>query len=119
MEESILNTIKKILGLGDGYTAFDIDIITHINSIFPILSQLGIGPTDGFYIEDDTYIWADFIGEDRTLYNLVKSYMALRVRMLFDPPTTSFTIEAMNKQIQEFEWRITTIRDSVIAAEEV
>lgn len=109
MEESVLTSVKKILGVPEDYTAFDFDIITHINGVFSILYQMGVGPEEGFYIEDDSAIWGDFFSD--TDLNVVRSYVFLRVRMLFDPPTTSFLLDAMNKQIQEFEWRISTQRE--------
>lgn len=118
MEHSILTVTKKNLGLDEHYNAFDTEIITHINSALSTLSQLGIGPTQGLFIEDAGQLWADLDIPDNQL-NMVKSYLYLKVRMLFDPPTTSFHIEAMNKQIQEYEWRLGVFRDSVIASEEV
>lgn len=108
MENSILTSTKKILGIADDYTAFDLDIITHINSSFYVINQLGVGE-ENFYIEDSDALWSDFISiED---YNLVKSYVFLKVKMLFDPPSTSFLLTSMEKQIQEFEWRLTNKRD--------
>lgn len=109
MEERILTSIKKILGVPEDYTVFDFDIIMHINSAFSVLSQMGIGPSTGFFIEDDTAEWSDFFTEEDL--NLVRSYVFLKVRMLFDPPPTSFLLEAMNKQISEFEWRLSTQRE--------
>lgn len=105
METSILTSTKKILGLPEEYTAFDFDIITHINSVFMTLVDLGVGPSSGFSIEDDTAVWDDFVAGDNRL-NAVKTYMYLKVRMYFDPPQNSFAIGAMEKQIEEFEWRI-------------
>lgn len=110
MENSILTSTKKILGLPEEYTAFDLDIITHINSAFYILSQLGVGPEEGFMIEDSDAEWEDFVGPPEQR-NAVRSYMFLKVRMLFDPPGTSYLIEAMNKQIEEFEWRLNVSRE--------
>lgn len=109
METSVLNSIKKILGISENYTAFDIDIIIHINSVFSVLSQMGIGPSECFYIDDSLTEWPDFITDSN--YNLIKSYMYLKVRMLFDPPVNSFMISAMEKQIQEYEWRLSTFRE--------
>jgi len=117
MEESILKTIKKILGISEDYTVFDFDLIIHINSAFSILHQLGVGPTDGFAIEDDTAEWADFIATNVNQYNLVRTYVFLKVRMLFDPPTTSYLLEAMNKQIEEQEWRISNVREGIVMNE--
>lgn len=110
MEDSILTSTKKKLGLTEEYDAFDEDIITYINSTFAILSQLGIGPVGGYMIEDETEQWPDFLGPNMNM-NLVRSYVALKVRMLFDPPTTSFLIEALNKQISEFEYRLSVFRE--------
>lgn len=112
METSILNSTKKILGIADDYTAFDLDIITHINTALSTLTQLGIGPTVGFMIEDEIATWEDFI----TYFNIfqlntVKSYVFLRVRLLFDPPTTSYLINSMERQIQELEWRLNVNRE--------
>lgn len=105
MTDSILNSVKKNLGLTATYTAFDPDIIMHINTVFSTLNQLGIGPVNGFMIEDDTPVWDTFLGADIRL-NSAKTYMYLRVRMLFDPPTTAHLISAMKEQIQELEWRL-------------
>lgn len=118
MENSILKSTKKILGVDASYTAFDLDILTHINSTFSIINQLGVGPDDGFMIEDDTETWEDF-GIPQKQLNLVRTYMFLRVRMLFDPPTTSFLIEATNKQIDEHEQRLSYFREELIPIPEV
>lgn len=113
MEDSILNSTKKILGIADDYTAFDLDIITHINTVFSTLTQLGIGPIIGFFIEDDSAVWEDFI-EDDPRFNSIKSYVFLKVRMLFDPPTTSYLIDSMERQIEELEWRLNVVRENDI-----
>lgn len=105
MSNSILTSTKKVLGIEADYTAFDMDIIMHINSVFSTLNQLGIGPATGFMIEDEAALWPDFFGTDLRL-NSVKTYVYLRVRMLFDPPGTSYLITAMKEQIQELEWRL-------------
>jgi hypothetical protein len=112
MEQSILISTKKILGIAEDYTVFDLDIITHINSAFSTLTQLGVGPPQGFMIEDATENWTDFIADDFQ-YNSVKSYVFLRVRQLFDPPTTSYLIAAVDKQIQELEWRLNVHREEM------
>lgn len=111
METSILTSTKKILGLAEDYTAFDLDVITHINSAFSTLTQLGVGPVEGFIIEDETAVWSDFIPDNDLQYNSVKTYVYLRVRMLFDPPSTSFVIAALNEQIKELEWRLNIHRE--------
>lgn len=103
--ESILNSIKKFIGIDAEYTHFDPDIIMHINSVFMDLNQLGIGPADGFYIEDDTTEWTEYI-PDPTKFQAVKSYMELRVKLLFDPPSSSAVIDSMERQIDKYEWRL-------------
>lgn len=112
MSDSILNTTKKILGIEADYMAFDPDIMMHINSVFSTLYQLGIGPEDGFEIISADATWDDFIGGDPKL-NSVKTYVYLRVRLLFDPPTTSYLIGALKEQVQEIEWRLNTYREGV------
>lgn len=112
MEQSILISTKKILGLAPEYTVFDLDVITHINSVFSTLAQLGIGPVEGFMIEDEEALWTDFLNADLQL-NAVKTYMHLRVRMLFDPPQTSYHMTAMKEQILEFEVRLNTHREDL------
>ena len=110
MSDSILNTTKKILGIEADYTAFDEDIMIHINSVFATLNQMGIGPVDGFWIDDASATWDNFTMGDRKL-NSVKTYVYLRVRLLFDPPTTSYLIGALKEQVQEFEWRLNVKRE--------
>jgi hypothetical protein len=112
MSDSILISTKKILGIDEAYTAFDVDIITHINSVFSTLTQLGIGSIDGFMIADDTALWDDFLKGDLNL-NPVKSYMYLRVRLLFDPPTSSYLITSFKEQLQELEWRLNVYREEL------
>jgi hypothetical protein len=115
--DSILSSTKKILGLGAGYTPFDPDVITHINATFSVLDQLGVGPDGGFFIEDSLATWEDFATTGvltplpPNQLNLVKSYIFLKVRMLFDPPATSFLQENMNKQIDQMEWRLKAFVD--------
>lgn len=109
--DSILQNTKKALGLGPDYTPFDSEIIMHINSVFVILNDLGIGPDEGYAIEDAEDTWDMFFGTDMNR-NLVKTYVFLRVRLLFDPPATSFHIAAIEKELQEFEWRISLRRES-------
>lgn len=113
MADSILTSVKKVLGIDETYTAYDLDILMHINTVFTVLTDLGVGPDAGFSIEDASVTWDTYLGTDLRL-NSVKSYMYLRVRMLFDPPTTSYLLEAMNKQIEELTVRINMVRESVI-----
>lgn len=112
MTESILISTKKVLGIDAAYDAFDLDIMTHINSVFNTLHQLGVGPNDGFSITGDDEVWQSFT-ENNVLLNSVKSYVYLRVRMLFDPPATSFHLEAVKEQIRELEWRLNVYREGV------
>lgn len=109
--ESILTSIKKLLGIPEDYEQFDQDIIMHINSVCMILSQLGVGPKDGYSINGKDNTWNEFISDNKLL-EAVKSYMYLKVRLLFDPPTSSALIESANRMINEFEWRINVIVDN-------
>ena len=110
MDSSILTSIKKLLGIAEEDASFDQDIIMHINTVFAILAQLGVGPANGFSIEDDGAIWSDYLGNVTNL-ELVKSYIYMKVRSMFDPPTSSILADAMNKNISELEWRINTMVD--------
>lgn len=111
MNESILTSIKAQLGIQEEYTAFDQQIIMHINSVLMVLSQLGVGPAAGFAISDKTAVWNDFLASDKNL-EATKSYVGMRVRMLFDPPTTSVVADSMNRMINEFEWRLNVKTES-------
>lgn len=102
---SILDSTKKAIGLGADYDVFDPDIIMHINTAFSTLSQLGVGPEEGFQIVDDSMTWDEYTMADKER-NMVKSYVYLRVRLLFDPPETSYLINAFNDQVKELEWRL-------------
>ena len=108
--DSILNSVKKVLGIEADDTSFDEDILMHTNSAFATLNQLGVGPADGFMIEDDVATWDTFLGTDLRLNN-VKSYIYLSVRLIFDPPATSFTITALKDQLKELEWRVNAYRE--------
>lgn len=108
--ESILTSVKKMLGIVEEYEHFDTDIIMHINSVFSILTQLGVGSAEGFMIKDKSAVWNDFISEEATL-QIVKSYMYLKVKLLFDPPLGAAVIECINRQINEFEWRLNAAVD--------
>lgn len=103
--DSILNTIKKTLSIEEECTDFDQELILHINSVFSVLTQLGVGPEDGFFIEDETETWDDFM-DDMKKIQMVKTYIGLKVRLLFDPPTTSFAIESIKNAATEYEWRL-------------
>ena len=103
--DSILDSIKKMLGIIPEYDIFDEDIIMHINSVFFVLQQLGVGPEDGFKISGDSDTWGDFMPDDLNVES-IKSYIYLKVRLLFDPPLNSAVIESINRQISELEWRL-------------
>lgn len=103
--ESILTSIKKMLGIAEEYDIFDPDIIMHINSVFMVLNQLGVGPPEGFTIEDSTSTWQEFM-QNNTNIESVKSYMYLKVKLLFDPSLNSAVTESMKQMIQEYEWRL-------------
>lgn len=105
MDDSILDSIKKILGMPPDYDAFDTDLVIHINSVFGILAQLGVGPAGGFSISDNTTLWKAYLGDSKDL-EMVKSYMTLKVRLVFDPPTIGAVMDAMKEQIREYEWRL-------------
>ena len=109
----ILADVKKTLGYPSQTSDFDVDIVMHINTVLSVLCQLGVGPAEGLSITDDTTTWASLFTSAKL--NLVKSYIYLRVRRLFDPPTTSFLLDAYNNQIQEFESRISMIVDELAA----
>lgn len=103
--ESILTSIKKLLGIEEDYVYFDADIIMHINSVLSILTQLGVGPSEGYSIKDANATWDEFITNPAKL-ELVKSYVYLKVRLMFDPPSSSSAIESMKQLISELEFRI-------------
>lgn len=110
--ESILTSTKKLLGITEEYTHFDTDLIMHINTVLMILTQLGVGPASGYAIEGDDEEWTDFIPEASMVQvQAVKSYVYLKVKLLFDPPLSSSAMEAINRQISELEWRLNVAVD--------
>jgi hypothetical protein len=113
MEDSILISTKKILGIAADYTAFDTDILTHISSVLSIAEQLGIAFDPDFALEDESTGWSELDLPQNQL-NLLRTYVFLKVRMLFDPPSLSFVIDAMNKQISEYEVRLNNAREELI-----
>lgn len=104
--DSILDSIKKMLGIDILDTSFDGDLILHINAVFAILNQLGVGPSEVFWISDNGAIWDEFIYEYGLDRQLVQSYIYLKVKLMFDPPSSSFVLESNNRLISEFEWRL-------------
>ena len=105
MNESILETVAKDVGIGEGYDHFNDELVMHINTVLMGLRQIGVGPSEPFLITDNTATWSNFLGDDKN-YEAVKTYMCLRVRMLFDPPTSSTLADSMKNQIAEWEWRL-------------
>jgi hypothetical protein len=111
MEQSILKSTKKVLQIGDDDESFDLDVLTHINSAFSTLNDLGVGPAEGFAIEDDTVEWSTFLAEDLVQLSRVKSFVFLHSRLLFDPPTTTFHLNAVQEQLKEVTWRLSVKRE--------
>lgn len=108
--ESILESVKKMLGLPSEYDAFDADVIMHINAVLNILTQLGVGPPGGLLIEDGAAVWSDFMA-DNILLQMVKTYVYLKVRMMFDPPSASSSMTSMETMAKELEWRISSVAE--------
>ena len=106
MNESILTSVKKINGLPETYEAFDADMIMHINTVLMILTQMGIGPASGFTIESDKETWSDFLGEELKQLAGIKSYVAFRVRLMFDTPQNQATVNALNETVKDLEYRL-------------
>lgn len=107
---TILESVKLMLGIQNSYSAFDQQVLLHINSVFTVLNQLGLGPKE-LFIADSESRWDDFLIDSSVDLELVKSYMYLRVRLLFDPPTNSFAVDAIKEQIKEYEWRLNVFVD--------
>ena len=114
LEENIRASIKKLLGFEEDYTAFDTDIMMHINSAFMGLHQLGVGPAAGYALSSGLETWVEFFGTHNDLHG-VKTYIYLKVRLVFDPPSTSFVIDAIQKQIAELEWRLNIQAERLVA----
>ena len=112
MGESILATIKKMLGLEADYTPFDMDIIVLINSAFMTLNQLGVGPKEGFAIKDYSSKWSDFV-TNNVMMNSAQEYVYMKVKMVFDPPSNSYVMDAMKQRCQEYEVRLNMQAESV------
>lgn len=115
--DSILTSIKKLLGISEEYERFDTDIIMHINSVLFTLNQIGVGPSEGFSISGASETWDDFLGSSSNL-EPVKTYVYLKVRLLFDPPQSSSVMESINNQVSEFEWRLNVAADHYVSDEE-
>lgn len=111
-DDSILQSVKKLLGPGAECTDFDQDILMYINGVFMELQQLGVGPEEGFEIFDDTAKWTDFV-QDTLLLNPIKPYIYLKVKLIFDPPTSASVITSFENLINRFEWRINQVAESL------
>lgn len=120
MTDSILLSTKRTLGLADDYDVFDQELILHINSVLGTLTQLGIGPENGYMIVDDSATWEELLGlgpdglNPELRYNMVKSYVHLRIRLLWDPPAQAFVLASWQEQIKELEWRINIAREEIV-----
>jgi hypothetical protein len=112
MEQSILKSTKKVLQISEDDESFDLDIITHINSAFSILHDLGVGPSDGFVIEDEYVEWTAYLPDDQIKLSTVKTCVYLRTKLLFDPPATTFHLNAVQEQLKEVEWRLNVNREA-------
>ena len=110
--ESILTSIKKLLGLTEDYTPFDPDITMHINTVLMVLNQLGVGPVDGYFITDEAQTWTDYLGDDKSIES-VKTYIYAKVKLIFDPPQSGTHVLALESLISEFEWRLMVAKDPV------
>lgn len=109
--QSILTSTKKVLGIQEDYEYFDVDIIMHINSAFSTLNQLGLGPDAGYMIEDKQAVWGEFLGGNLHL-NSVKTYIFLKLKIVFDPPQSSFVLASLQEQVKELEWRLNVERET-------
>ena len=114
---SILLSVKKVLGIYPDDTSFDADIIMHINSAFMVLNQLGVGQEKGFSIIDKFALWSDFIPEDNANFEAVKTYIGAKVRLIFDPPTSSIVAEALKETVKEFEFRLNVAAETKTESE--
>ena len=114
--DSILNSIKGMLGPEEDYEGFDTDIIFHINSALGILTQLGVGPEKGFRVRNAEDTWSEFIPAGRDDLEMVKTYVYMKVKLIFDPPTHAAAIEALKEQIKEFEWRLNAASESKLTS---
>lgn len=103
---SILNDVKEAIGIMPDYTVFDQTLIMHINSVFMILHQMGVGPDAGFRLSSGNETWDEFMPSSNIDFESVKSYICMKVRLLFDPPSSSSHMDCIKQAIQEFEWRL-------------
>jgi len=114
--DSILTSIKKLLGIAEEYVHFDTDIIMHINSVFGTLTQIGVGPSSGFVITDKYAVWNDFI-QDEPNFEMLKIYVYQKVKLRFDPPSSSAHLQALKESISETEWRLNIAAETTSTSE--
>ena len=112
MEESILKTIKQLIGCPDDFEQFDLDLIVHINLAFAILTQLGVGPKEGYRITGQDNVWSEF-EDDAQKLSLIKDYVYIKTRLLFDPPTSGSLMDSLKEQLKEMEWRLYMLYDPI------
>ena len=112
MEESILKTIKQLIGCPDDFEQFDLDLIVHINSAFATLTQLGVGPKEGYRITGSDNEWSEF-EDDAQKLSLIKDYVYIKTRLLFDPPTSGSLMDSLKEQLKEMEWRLYMLYDPI------
>ena len=112
MEESILKTIKQLIGCPDDFEQFDLDLIVHINSAFATLTQLGVGPKEGYRITGADNEWSEFEDDIQKL-SLIKDYVYIKTRLLFDPPTSGSLMDSLKEQLKEMEWRLYILYDPI------
>lgn len=108
-ESSILASVKKLLGIAYDYHHFDSDIILQINSAFSTLNQLGVGPEQGYHIDGDSNLWTEFINDDRL--NFAKTFVQIKVKLAFDPPTSAALMDSYNRQLDELTWRLSIVNE--------
>lgn len=113
--DSILTSIKKLLGIQEEYTSFDADITIHINTVFGILNQLGVGPISGFSIIDKSTTWDEYTTS--LSHEMVKTFIYLKVRLMFDPPTSGVLLDSVNRTLSELEWRLAIGEDKLTPPE--
>lgn len=111
MEQSILKSTKKVLNVGPDDESFDLDIMTHINSAFSTLHDIGVGPTEGYSIDDASPVWTEFLADNPMQLSRVKTFVFLHSRLLFDPPTSGFHLTAIQEQLKELTWRLNVNRE--------
>lgn len=112
MEDSILKTIKQLIGCPDDFEQFDLDLIVHINSAFATLTHLGVGPKEGYRITGADNAWSEFEDDAKKL-SLIKDYVYIKTRLLFDPPTSGSLMDSLKEQLKEMEWRLYMLYDPI------